>query len=147
MFKIDFHDRNEFNYFYLKSLHWYFLPSFQLVCLSVQKKVKIDFKDSGQSDQLGFFFFFFFFFLLFSIYKSPRYFTLSFESIGLSVQNKYKIDFSRWQPWWPSWIKDQNDFESICSTIWEEMLKCEKLTDGQIAGQTGGRRTKRDGTS
>ena len=29
---------------------------------------------------------------------------------------KAKNRFSRWQPWWPSWISDQNDFSDLLVT-------------------------------
>ena len=57
------------------------------------------------------------FFYLLLIYKSPQSFLLRFESNGLSVQEKKrKNKFSKWPPWRPSWISDQNDFSYFWST-------------------------------
>ena len=47
-----------------------------------------------------------------ALYRSPDYQT-SFKSIGLSVQEKVQYRFSRWRPWWPSWISNQNDFSNF----------------------------------
>ena len=82
-------DQNNFSKFLINKLCRYFLPSFEPIGISVQKKnFKIDFQDGGH---LGFptgtnFSYFF-------IYKS-WYFLASFESVDLSVQEKnFKIDF------------------------------------------------------
>ena len=84
----------------------YFLPSFQSIGLSVQKKQrKIDFQDGG--------------YLGFPIGKILANFDLR---VVLRLPTKFQVNwifdsgdevqnrFSRWQPWWPSWILDKNDF-------------------------------------
>ena len=67
-----------------------FLPNFESIGLSVQKKKqKVDGGCLGVLIRT-------FFFIYFLIYKSPQSFLLRFESTGLSVQKMRKLDFSRW---------------------------------------------------
>ena len=53
------------------------------------------------------------------IYKLPQYFLPSFNwPFGSGDQGQNRI--SRWPPWWPSWISDQNNFSYflICKSHW-----------------------------
>ena len=60
-----------------------------------------------QSEQFQLFFFFY-------LQVAPIFPTkfLGNRPFGSEVQNR----FSRWPPWWPSWISDQNDFSYFWST-------------------------------
>ena len=94
---------------------WCFLPSLESTGLSVQKKKrKIDFQDGGHGGHLGF-----------PIGTILAIFDLQ---VTLIVPSKFGVNwpfssgeeaknrFSRWQPWRPSWISDQNDFSYFWST-------------------------------
>ena len=40
--------------------------------------------------------------------RSSIYFLPSFKSTGILFRRRSSNSFSRWQPWWPSWISNQN---------------------------------------
>ena len=89
-----------------------FLPSFESTGLSVQeKRRKIDFQDGCHGGHLGYptgtilaIFY------LQVIPMSPTKFGVNWP-FGAGEEAKYR--FSRWPPWWPSGISDQNDFSYI----------------------------------
>ena len=87
-----------------------FLPSFESTGLSVQKKKKkIDFQDGCH---LGFLIG-----MILTIFISSRCFLPIFKSTGPLVQeNKWKKRVSRWPPWQPSWISNQNNLSYFRST-------------------------------
>ena len=100
-------DRNNFSYFCSTRLRC-FLPSFRYIGHSIQgKKRKIDFQDSSHGGDL-----------LFLIGKILAIFDLLVTlMLSTKIQVNWSFDsgeaksrFSRWPPWRPSWISDQNDF-------------------------------------
>ena len=99
-------DQNNFSFvFFIYKSPQCFLPNFKSIGLSVQKKLKIDFQDGGH---LGF-----------PIRTILAIFDVQVTTMlpikfqvnwpfcsGEEAKNK----FSRWRPWWPCWISDQNSF-------------------------------------
>ena len=107
-------DRNDFSYFWPTSDQWCFLPNFQSIGLLVQeKKRKIDFQGGGYGGHLGFL-----------IGRMLPIFDLQVTSL---LPTKFQVNwlfgsgeeaknrFSRWQPWRPSWISNQNNFSYLWS--------------------------------
>ena len=92
------------------------LPTkFQSTGLSVQeKRRKIDFQDGCHGGHLGYPIG-----MILAIFDlqvtpmSPTKFGVNWP-FGAGEEAKYR--FSRWRPWWPSGISDQNDFSYIWST-------------------------------
>ena len=89
-----------------------FLPSFESTGLSVQeKKRKIDFQDGCHGGHLGYPIG-----TILAIFDlqvtpmSPTKFGVNWPFNG-GEEAKYR--FSRWLPWWPSGISDQNNFSYI----------------------------------
>ena len=89
-----------------------FLPSFESTGLSVQeKRRKIDFQDGCHGGHLGYPTG-----TILAIFDlqvtpmSPAKFGVNWP-FGAGEEAKYR--FSRWRPWWPSGISDQNDFSYI----------------------------------
>ena len=84
---------------------WYFLSSFELIGLSVQK-FKIDFQDGDGGDHIGFSVrtsLVLFFFYLQVTQILPTKFPLNWSFGSGEAQNR----FPRWRP---SWISDRNNF-------------------------------------
>ena len=89
-----------------------FLPSFKSTGLSVkEKRRKIDFQDGCHGGHLGY--------PIGTILAtfdlqvtpmSPTKFGVNWP-FGAGEEAKYR--FSRWRPWWPSGISDQNDLSYI----------------------------------
>ena len=85
-----------------------FLPSFESISLLVQeKKRKIDFQDGHHDGHLGYVIrtFLAIFDLQVTLKLPTQVGNWPFSS-GEEVKNR----FSRWPPWWPSWVFNQNDF-------------------------------------
>ena len=92
-----------FELFFIHRSTWRFLPSFQSIGLSVQEKRKIDFQDGShgiQSENLA----------IFDLQVTPLLPTKIQVSWPFGSGEEVKNRFSRWQPWQPSWIFDQNNF-------------------------------------
>ena len=91
-----------------------FLPSFESTGLSVQEKRKTDFQDGCHGSHLEYLIG-----RILAIFDlqvtpmSPMKFGANWP-FGAGVEAKYR--FSRWRPWWPSGILDQNNFSYIWST-------------------------------
>ena len=75
-----------------------------------EKKWKIEFQDGCHGRDLGYPIG-----TILAIFDpmSPAKFGVNWP-FGAGKEAKYR--FSRWLPWWPSWISDQNDFIDIWST-------------------------------
>ena len=106
--KLDFQDggylafpiRTIFLPFFIYNLSQYFLPSFQSIAFSVQKKCKIDFQDGRHGDNLGLLIrkILAFFYLRCPIL--PTKFRVNWRFGSEDGQNR----FSRWPSWQPSWV-------------------------------------------
>ena len=92
------------------------LPTkFRVNWLSVQeKKWKIDFQDGCQGGHLGYPIGMIL--AIFDLQKTPMSPTKFGVNWPFGAGEEAKYRFSRWLPWWPSGISDQNDFSYIWST-------------------------------
>ena len=88
----------------------YFQASLESVGLSVQEKFKIDFQDGGH---LGFWIWMIL--AIFDLQVTPLLPTKFQVNWPFGSGEEAKNKFSRWQPWWPSWISDWNDFSYFWS--------------------------------
>ena len=107
-------DQNDFSYFLSTSHPNDSYPFKSIGLLGQEKKWKINFQDGPYGGQLGFpIGSILAFFDLPVIQMLPTKFRINWPfGSGEEVKNR----FSRWLPWWPSWISDQNDFSYFLST-------------------------------
>ena len=111
-----------FNLILIYKSPWYFLRSFQSVGLSVQEKMfKNDLQHDHYGNHLGFtigtilavLFCFVFFYLKVTPILSVKFWV----NLPLgSGEIQYSYRFSRWQLWYPSWIKDWYNLSYFGST-------------------------------
>ena len=76
-----------------------------------EKKLNIDFQDGGHGGHLGFLIRTIL--AIFDLQVTPMSPTKSGVNWPFGAGEEAKYRFSRWRPWWPSRISDQNDFSYI----------------------------------
>ena len=108
-------NQNNSSCFFIYKSPWYFLASLKSIGLLVQeKKRKIDFQDGPHGSHLGFLIG-----MILAIYDLqvtamlPTKFKVNWPFCwGEEAKNR----FSRWRPWRPSWISNQNIFSCFWCT-------------------------------
>ena len=99
-------NQHDFSYFWLP---WCFLQSLESIGLSAQeKKRKIDFQDGDHGGHLGFPIRTIL--ATFDLQVTPMLPTKFRVNWHLRLGEEAKNRFSRWPPWRPSWIYDQQNF-------------------------------------
>ena len=108
-------DRNDFSYFWSKSHpDASYHVSSPLIFRFRKGSEKLDFQDGRHSGHLRF--------LIetilatFALQVIPMLLSKFWVKWPLGSGEEAKNKFSRWWPWRPSWIFDQNDFRYFCST-------------------------------
>ena len=109
-----------FQLFLIYKSPWWFLLSFKSIGLSVQEMTqKIDFKDVRYGGHLGFPIGMIL--AIFDLPVTPMLPTKFRVNLPFGSGEEAKNRFSRWPPWQPAWISDQNNFSYFWSTVTQKL--------------------------